>query len=142
MAAHMVLPWVHRVFACKTWALGEPPTPTPAILPRRVRLPLAFRRHRRRNQAGYLQDVDRTGATVNGHFRTCYHPLFVFNQFGDLEPAFVPETCTAPTTMCWNRWSVTATGHSGVTSVAFVSPEVYEFLEAEDFSYAIRLPAN
>ena len=25
---------------------------------------------------------------------------------------------------------------------AFASPEVYEFLEAEDFSYAIRLPAN
>ena len=48
--------------------------------------------------------------------------------------------------MCWNRWSlVTPTGHSGVTSrgdAAFASPEVYEFLEAEDFSYAIRLPAN
>jgi hypothetical protein len=37
----------------------------------------------------------------NGHYAcTCYHPLFVFNQFGDLEP--VPATCTAPTagTMC------------------------------------------
>ena len=35
--------------------------------------------------------------------------------------AFVPATCTAPTSgaMCWNRWSlVTPTGHSGVTSVA------------------------
>jgi hypothetical protein len=26
------------------------------------------------------------GTTYNGHFGcTCYHPLFVFNQFGDLE---------------------------------------------------------
>ena len=48
--------------------------------------------------------------------------------------------------MCWNGGrSVTATGHSGVHfrgDAAFASPEVYEFLEAEDFSYAIRLPAN
>ena len=26
------------------------------------------------------------GSAYNGHFGcTCYHPLFVFNQFGDLE---------------------------------------------------------
>ena len=26
------------------------------------------------------------GSTFNGHFGcTCYHPLFVFNQFGDLD---------------------------------------------------------
>ncbi len=54
--------------------LARPPTPIPAILPRRVRLPLQpapipprrfplHPRHRRRNQAGDLQDVDRTGAT-------------------------------------------------------------------------------
>ena len=24
-------------------------------------------------------------AGLHGHFLTCYHPLFVFNQFGDLE---------------------------------------------------------
>ena len=49
--------------------------------------------------------------------------------------------------MCWNRWSlVTATGHSGGLLPWRRAPsphhEVYEFLEAEDFSYAIRLPAN
>ncbi len=27
---------------------------------------------------------DQEGTAYNGHF-TCYHPLFVFNQFGDLE---------------------------------------------------------
>ena len=29
---------------------------------------------------------DQEGSSYNGHFGcTCYHPLFVFNQFGDLE---------------------------------------------------------
>ena len=30
------------------------------------------------------------GASYNGHFgSTCYHPLFVFNQFGDCEGAML-----------------------------------------------------
>jgi len=29
---------------------------------------------------------EQEGSAYNGHFGcTCYHPLFVFNQFGDLE---------------------------------------------------------
>jgi hypothetical protein len=40
----------------------------------------------------------------NGHYEcTCYHPLFVFNQFGDLERCSLrPGTSTAPTdgTVC------------------------------------------
>ncbi len=29
---------------------------------------------------------DQEGTAYNGHFGcTCYHPLFLFNQFGDLE---------------------------------------------------------
>ena len=29
---------------------------------------------------------DQQGSAYNGHFGcTCYHPLFLFNQFGDLE---------------------------------------------------------
>ena len=29
---------------------------------------------------------EKEGSAYNGHFGcTCYHPLFVFNQFGDLE---------------------------------------------------------
>jgi hypothetical protein len=27
----------------------------------------------------------------NGHYATCYHPLFVFNQFGDLERSVLRE---------------------------------------------------
>jgi|NGEPerStandDraft_6_1074524.scaffolds.fasta_scaffold192094_2 hypothetical protein len=37
----------------------------------------------RGEQTGY---GDQEGTAYNGHFAcTCYHPLFVFNQFGDLE---------------------------------------------------------
>jgi hypothetical protein len=33
---------------------------------------------------------EQEGAAYNGHFGcTCYHPLFLFNQFGDLEPNHV-----------------------------------------------------
>jgi hypothetical protein len=37
----------------------------------------------------------------NGHYaRTCYHPLFVFNQFGDLERcALRPGNATRPSAM-------------------------------------------
>ena len=76
MAAHIVLPWAHRVFAnLKTWALGvsRAATQAPAILPRRVRLPLQspphpIRRlplaapHRHRPQTRHLQHADQTGS--------------------------------------------------------------------------------
>src|SRR5918911_381006 len=51
--------------------------------------------HARRPVKGIVLDMDSSvspthgeqeGAAYNGHFGcTCYHPLFVFNQFGDLE---------------------------------------------------------
>jgi hypothetical protein len=51
--------------------------------------------HGRRPPDGIILDMDSSesptygdqeGSTWNGHFRcTCYHPLFPFNQFGDLE---------------------------------------------------------
>ena len=51
--------------------------------------------HQRRPPDGIILDMDSSesptygeqeGTAWNGHFRcTCYHPLFVFNQFGDLE---------------------------------------------------------
>ena len=35
---------------------------------------------------------DQEGSAYNGHFGcTCYHPLFCFNQFGDLEGAMLRE---------------------------------------------------
>ena len=51
--------------------------------------------HQRRPPDGVILDMDSSesptfgqqeGSAWNGHVRrTCYHPLFVFNQFGDLE---------------------------------------------------------
>ena len=51
--------------------------------------------HSRRPPRGIVLDMDSSvsptygdqeGTAYNGHFAcTCYHPLFVFNQFGDLE---------------------------------------------------------
>jgi len=53
------------------------------------------RLHARRPVRGIVLDMDpsvsptfgeQEGTAFNGHFGcTCYHPLFVFNQFGDLE---------------------------------------------------------
>lgn len=51
---------------------------------------------------------EQEGTAYNGHFGcTCYHPLFVFNQPGDLERcALRPATCTARTAgvTCSTRW--------------------------------------
>jgi len=51
--------------------------------------------HTRKPPEGIILDMDSSenpthgkqeGSAYNGHFGcTCYHPLFVFNQFGDLE---------------------------------------------------------
>jgi Transposase DDE domain group 1 len=74
--------------------------------------------HARRPVKGIVLDIDSSvsptygeqeGAAYNGHFAcTCYHPLFVFNQFGDLERcALRPGTSTPPRAgaTCWSRWS-------------------------------------
>jgi len=93
---------------------------------------------------------DQEGTAYNGHFAcTCYHPLFVFNQFGDLERCAlrpgnvhsahgwqeVLEPVLARYRGKFKRRYVRA-------DAAFANPEVYEFLEAEGYKYAIRLPAN
>ena len=77
------------------------------------------------------------------------HPLFVFNQFGDLErcalrPGNVHSAhkwrdVLEPVVARYRDRTLRRYFHG---DAAFASPEVYEFLEAEDFSYAIRLPAN
>ena len=91
---------------------------------------------------------DQEGTACNGHFGcTCYHPLFVFNQFGDLERcALRPGNVHSA-----HEWRdvldpVVARYRNKTLrryfrgDAAFASPEVYEFLEAEGFKYAIRLP--
>src|SRR2546430_15690074 len=86
----------------------------------------------------------------NGHYAcTCYHPLFVFNQFGDLErcalrPGNVHradgwESALKPVV---ERYKGKVSRIYFRADAGFANPEVYEFLEAERIKYAIRLPAN
>ena len=111
--------------------------------------------HARRPPRGVVLDMDSSVSPThgeqemsvwNGHYQcTCYHPLFVFNQFGDLERcALRPGNVHSGR---WLGWCAQAY-HGKVSRIylradaAFAMPEVYEFLEAERINYAIRLPAN
>jgi hypothetical protein len=93
---------------------------------------------------------EQEGSAYNGHFGcTCYHPLFVFNQFGDLErcalrPGNVhsAEGWRAVLEPVVVRYRRMVKRRYFRADAAFASPEVYEFLEAEGYSYAIRLPGN
>src|ERR687885_2466250 len=93
---------------------------------------------------------EQEGSTYNGHFGyTCYHPLFVFNQFGDLERCAL-RSGNAHSAEGWRevlepviaRYRTTVTRRYFRADAAFASPEVYECSEAEGYGYAIRLPAN
>jgi hypothetical protein len=92
------------------------------------------------------------GSAYNGYFEcTCYHPLFCFNQHGDLERALlrngnvasadewrsVLEPVVARYRHRAGKFTRYFRGDAG-----FANPEVYEFLEAEGYLYTIRLPAN
>src|SRR3954465_8173881 len=115
--------------------------------------------HARRPVKGIVLDMDSSvsptyggqeGAAYNGHFGcTCYHPLFVFNQFGDLEPsALRPRNVHSPQGRrevlepVIARYRTTMKRRYFRADAGFASPEVYELLEAEDYGYVIRLPAN
>ena len=90
------------------------------------------------------------GSAWNGHFGcTCYHPLFVFNQFGDLErcllrPGHVHSaegwrSVLEPVIARYRERGLPLWFRG---DAAFAKPELYELLEAEGIGYAIRLPAN
>ena len=93
---------------------------------------------------------EQEGASYNGHFgSTCYHPLFVFNQFGDCEGAML----RAGNVHSAHRWRdvldpiLSRYGATGVrryfrADAAFAKPDIYEYLEERHVLYAIRLPGN
>jgi hypothetical protein len=93
---------------------------------------------------------EQEGSAYNGHFGcTCYHPLFVFNQLGDVErcalrPGNVHSAdswrAALEPVIARYRGSVKRLYFRG--DAAFANPEMYEFLEGENISYTIRLPAN
>ncbi len=93
---------------------------------------------------------EQEGSSYNGHFGcTCYHPLFCFNQFGDLERALLRNgkvhsaddwrTVLEPVVARYRHKNLRRFFRG---DAAFAKPEVYRYLEAEGYSYAIRLPAN
>ena len=89
------------------------------------------------------------GTAYNGHFNcTCYHPLFCFNQFGDLERALLREgnvhsvddwqSVLEPVVARYRDANIRRFFRG---DAAFANPDIYTFLEEEDYLYAIRLPA-
>ncbi|HSM16782.1 MAG TPA: IS1380 family transposase [Gemmatimonadales bacterium] len=93
---------------------------------------------------------DQEGTAYNGHFGcTCYHPLFLFNQFGDLERCSL-RPGNVHSAHDWRdvlepvvaRYRDRRLRRYFRGDAAFASPDIYEFLEAEGYTYAIRLKAN
>lgn len=115
--------------------------------------------HRRRPPKLMVFDMDSTESPIygeqkasayNGHLGcTCYHPLFLFNQFGDLE-RYALRPGNVQSADEWERTLRPAIArYQGKVGrlyfradAAFAMPEVYEFLEAEAIKYTIRLPGN
>src|SRR3712207_3757292 len=93
---------------------------------------------------------DQEGSAYNGHFGcACYHRLFVFTQFGDRERCAL-RSGNVHSAEGWRevlepvvaRYRTTVKRRYFRADAAFAAPEVYAFLEAEGYGYAIRLPAN
>ncbi len=90
------------------------------------------------------------GTAYNGHFECmCYHPLFLFNQDGDLERAMLRRGNNASAKF-WRRVLLPVIEryrHLDIPKLfrgdaAFANPALYRVLEEEGYHYAIRLKAN
>ena len=80
---------------------------------------------------------EQEGAAYNGHFQSvCYHPLFLFNHFGDCEGALLRsgnvhsadrwQEVLAPAVERYQRKGVRLLFRG---DAAFAKPEIYEYLE-------------
>jgi Transposase DDE domain group 1 len=114
--------------------------------------------HQRRPPKMIVLDMDSSesptygaqeGSAYNGHFGcTCYHPLFVFNQLGDLERCALRSGNVHSAAEWQDVLEPVVARYRTVKrryfrgDAAFANPEIYEFLEAEGYGYAIRLPTN
>jgi len=90
------------------------------------------------------------GSAYNGHFGyTCYHPLFVFNQFGDMERALLRngnvyssddwKSVLEPIIERYRDKDIIRYFRG---DAAFANPDIYRLLEMENYFYAIRLKGN
>jgi hypothetical protein len=90
------------------------------------------------------------GSAYNGYFAcTCYHPLFLFNQFGDLERVMLRRG-NHPSAKFWRRALLPVIARYRDRDIpkyfrgdsAFALPKLLRLLEREGFRYTIRLKAN
>ena len=93
---------------------------------------------------------EQEGAAYNGHFScVCYHPLFVFNQFGDCEGAKL-RPGNVHSAHGWlevlepivARYEQTGVRRYFRADAAFAKPDMYKYVEDRRVLYAIRLPSN
>src|SRR3954451_25429208 len=117
------------------------------------------RAHQHRKLTKLVLDMDSSvsetygqqqGTAYNGHFAcTCYHPLFVFNQFGDLERVMLRRG-NHHSAKFWRRVLLPVIARYRDLKVpkffrgdaAFATPKLFRLLEQEGYWYAIRLKAN
>ena len=90
------------------------------------------------------------GTAWNGHFGcNCYHPLFIFNQFGHLERCAL-RNGNVHSADDWKALLAPVIARYAERDImrffrgdaAFAIPELYETLEAAGYFYAIRLKKN
>jgi len=115
--------------------------------------------HRHRKLTKLILDMDSSvsetyghqqGTAYNGYFAClCYHPLFLFNQFGDLERVMLRRG-NHPSAKFWRRLLLPVIERYRDRDLpkyfrgdsAFALPKLLRLLEKEGFRYAIRLKAN
>ena len=115
--------------------------------------------HRHRKLTKLILDMDSSvsetyghqeGTAYNGYFGCmCYHPLFLFNQFGDLERVLLRRGNHASAKF-WRRVLLPVIERYRDRDIpkyfrgdsAFALPKLLRLLEKEGFRYAIRLKAN
>jgi Transposase DDE domain group 1 len=93
---------------------------------------------------------EQEGSAYNGHFESvCYHPLFLFNHYGDclaakLRPGNVHSAEDWDELLLPEIERQQAEGKEVAfrADAAFAKPEIYEALEERGVKYAIRIPAN
>ena len=93
---------------------------------------------------------DQQGSAYNGYFEClCYHPLFLFNQLGDLERAMLRRG-NHNSAKFWRRVLLPVIERYRDRNIpkyfrgdaAFAIPTLYRVLEEEGLQYTIRIPSN
>jgi hypothetical protein len=115
--------------------------------------------HRRKPLKELILDLDSSvsetygkqeGTAYNGHFEcTCYHPQFLFNQFGDLERAMLRRG-NQHSAKFWRRVLLPVIERYRQCDIpkffrgdaAFALPKLMTLLEKESYRYVIRIKAN